>query len=114
MTIVKLEQEDGIFHESIHEILPDNLKMSWISMKFEVTDNGNAPSHMLLCCAAIFCQENHSCHHPIIILSGSHSELLLAAPQSENGPQGDTFCNSGGHQIECNSQTPKIAKEAFC
>jgi hypothetical protein len=30
----------------------------------------------------------------------SHSEWLLAVPYSENGPQGDTFRNLGGQQIE--------------
>jgi hypothetical protein len=32
---------------------------------------------------------SNSCPHPINVLSGSRSELLLAVPCSENGPQGD-------------------------
>jgi hypothetical protein len=43
----------------------------------------------------------------------SRSKWLLAVPYSEKGPQGDTFCNYGGHRIECRSWTRKIPKEAF-
>jgi hypothetical protein len=47
------------------------------------------------------------CHHPITVLSGSRSQWRLAVPYSENGPQGDTFRNYGGHKIECDGRSPE-------
>jgi hypothetical protein len=57
------------------------------------------------CCVAIPCRGKHSCHHPTTVLSGSHLKWPLAVPYSENGPQGDTFHNHRGHQIECDNWT---------
>ena len=35
----------------------------------------------------------------------------LVFPYSENRPQGDAFCNHGGHQIDCDGRNPEDSKE---
>jgi hypothetical protein len=41
----------------------------------------------IVCCAAISRWENHSCHHPTTLISGSRSEwLFFSVLYSENGP----------------------------
>jgi hypothetical protein len=52
-------------------------------------------------------------HHPPTDLSGSRSQRLLAVPYSENGPQGDTFRNHGGHRIECDGRIPEVSKRSL-
>jgi len=37
----------------------------------------------------------------------------LAVPYSENGPQGNTFRNHGGHQIECDGRNPEDSKRSL-
>jgi hypothetical protein len=39
--------------------------------------------------------------------------VILAGPYSKNGPQGDTCCNHGGHQIEYDIQTPEDSKRSL-
>ena len=46
-------------------------------------------------------------HHTLRISLG----VTLAVPYSENGPQGDAFCNHGGHQIDCDGRNPEDSKE---
>jgi hypothetical protein len=55
-------------------------------------------------------------------LGKSASETLSALQQvygdtalnkSENGPQGDTFRNHGGHKIECDGRTPEDSKRSL-
>jgi hypothetical protein len=58
----------------------------------------NAPSHTS--------SPNHR-------LCGSPSQRLLAVPYSENKPQGDTFRNRGGHEIECDVRTPEDSKRSL-
>jgi hypothetical protein len=45
----------------------------------------------------------------VVITRAEHCTLrvTLAVPHAENGPQGDTFRNHGGHQIKCHGRTPK-------
>ena len=62
-------------------------------------------THRLLC--------SNSCHHPATVLSGSRSELRLAVPCFENGPQGDAFRNHGGHQTECDGRTSEDSKRSL-
>jgi len=50
---------------------------------------------------------------PNAVLSGSRSGWLLALPYSENGPQGDTFHNHGGYQIEWDGRTPEDSKRSL-
>jgi hypothetical protein len=37
--------------------------------------------------------------------------VTFAVPYSENGSQGDTFRNHGGHQIECDGRTLEDSKK---
>jgi hypothetical protein len=60
----------------------------------------NAPSHTSLVVQQVLSS-------PTTFLSGFRSEWLLAVPYSEDGLQGDTFRNHGGHQIECDGRTPE-------
>jgi hypothetical protein len=62
-------------------------------------------THRLLC--------SNSCHHTTTVLSGSHSEWLLAVPYSENGPQGDTFATMVDIKSNATAELRKIPKEAF-
>jgi hypothetical protein len=52
--------------------------------------------HLIKCLLSL--RENHFCHHPTTVLSGSRSEWLLAVSCSESGSQGNA-----GHQIVSNS-----------
>jgi hypothetical protein len=38
---------------------------------------------------------------------------LFSIPYSKYGPQGDSFRNHGGHQIECNGWTPEDSKRSL-
>ena len=40
-------------------------------------------------------------------------QVTLAVPYSENGPQGDPFCNHGGHQIKCVGRTLEDSKRSL-
>jgi hypothetical protein len=98
MTIVELEQEVGISHRSIHMILSDDLRPD-VSVLYRTEP------HRLLC--------SSSCQCPTTLLSGFHSEWLLAVPYSENGPQGGAFRNDSGHQMECDGRTPEDSKRSL-
>jgi hypothetical protein len=39
--------------------------------------------------------------------------LRVGVSHSENGPQGDTFCNHGGHHIECDGWSPEDYKRSL-
>jgi len=67
------------------------------------------------CCAVSSwtASRKHSYHHPTTVLSGSRSEWFLAVPSSENGPQGNAFCNHGRHQIEYDGRTLEDSKRSL-
>jgi hypothetical protein len=58
-------------------------------------------------------------HTSPVASSPSHRTLrislrvTLAVPSSENGPQGGSFRNHGGRQIECGSQTPGDSRRSL-
>jgi hypothetical protein len=62
----------------------------------------NAPSHKSLVVKQFLTSPNHRT-----------LRISLPTPYSENGPQGDTFCNHGGHEVECDDLTPEDSKRSL-
>jgi hypothetical protein len=56
---------------------------------------------------------NAPSHTSLVVSSPNHRTLRISPRVTfgssvlENGPQGDTFRNYGGHQVECNGRTPE-------
>ena len=61
-------------------------------------------THILLC-------SNSSPRKTFLSSPNHRNRVTLVFPYSENGPQGDAFCNHGGHQIDCDGRNPEDSKE---
>jgi hypothetical protein len=95
--------------------LRDAFRREWLS-KWEgqrILHHDNAPSHASLVTQQFLAKIKHCCHHPTTVPFGTNSESLLAVRYSENGLQGGTFRNHGGHRIECCGRTPEDPKRSL-